>query len=370
MNSRMILVVIVVAVLVILACLISYNFMEPIFDQKAAEITATVDNRTQVAMASESALAATLTAIPTNTPTVTPSLSPTVTPSPTYTSTPLPTFTPSPTITPTPIPMEIVCQAHARANLMLYEFPSEGQLNNAISVNPRDSIDIKGHAIGLDWYLVSYSGQTGWAKIDDLELIAPSCQPQDYTLSYLMGLEFSSNSTQVVLVETFASGVSSWVDINNRTLSTRDDILTLDGNSALNTASMGDNQPFGHLDNFNMYISFRWAGNSGYGGIRFWAADRTYYEIRIYNDCTVALYDDEGTSVGEKLVSPGQNKCNANFPGFLRISLDNQGNLLVYLNDGSEARFNGLVNQPSGEIQLVASESKIIYDFIVITTQP
>ncbi len=375
-NSRVTLTVLATLIGLTLLCSLAYAAYDPYYDDRAsARITAQAVALNDDIATATAAIAATRIA---HQPTETAMAGATQTEIFRPTATPTPTDTPTPTATPTATPPAAVVECGGsvtEAGLRLYPVPGGGQVRDAVVV-PRDSVvTIIGRLEDNGWLQVrSAQGPVGWMRSDGLRANPPTCQPNIYDLSFLLGM---ADGRQVIADDTLISNENGWTNGAGEPLSP---VLSEYGEAQLimNTNGLDELHPTSErLQNvpaFELATSFTRVNffSDSYVGVRFRASRLTYYEVRVLRNCRVGIYAINEL-VFARPVDPGANTCTDEQEDFLHMTFTADNHLTIQLNDSDV--FEVLLEDSAGlyaggGLELVVSEARVTFSYVVVTGPP
>lgn len=291
------------------------------------------------------------------------------------TATHTPTDTPTATSTPTATPPAAVVEclgSTTEADQRLYPVPGGGQVRDALVV-PRDSlVTIIGRLEDNGWLQVrSAQGPVGWMRSDGVQANPPTCQPNIYDLSFLLGM---ADGRQVIADDTLISNENGWTNSAGEPLSP---VLSEFGEAQLilNTNGLDELHPTSQrlqdVPAFELATSFTRVNffSNSYVGVRFRAGRLTYYEVRVLRNCRVGVYAINEL-VFARPVDPGPNTCTDEQEDYLRLGFTADNRLTVQVNDSDV--FEVLLEDSAGlyaagGIELIVSEARVTFSYVVVT---
>ncbi len=379
-NSRVTLTVIVSLVVLVGLCSVLGVAYAPVYsERRTTRLTQIADNQlAATASATQAAGATRLAQLPTQTAlagaTQTAAARPTTTVSPTPTFTPTNTPTPTPTPTATQPAAVVECPATvAGTERLLYPVPGGGQLGDALLLTRASPITIIGRLEDEGWVQVrTGEGAVGWMRGDVLDSTSPDCQPNIYDLSYLLGLV---EGQEVVADDTFIGNENGWTNSLGEPFSP---VLSVSGDAqlALTTNAVDvlrpSNPRLRNLPAFVLATSFARVNfvSDSYVGVRFRANTLTAYEVRVLRNCEIGVYATNGL-VFSRPIDPGENTCTDDLEDWLMITFTEDYRLTIQFNDADP--FEVRLEDPAGlytggGLELVVSQARAIFSYVVVTT--
>jgi hypothetical protein len=198
-----------------------------------------------------------------------------------------------------------------------------------------------------------------------------TCQVNIYDISFLLGMV---DGRQVLADDTLISNENGWTNSAGEPLSP---VLSDYGEAQLivNSNNLDRLQPTSarlqDVPAFDLVTSFSRINffSDSYVGVRFRAGGLTYYEVRIFRNCRIGVYAINEL-VFARPVDPGPNNCTDAQEDWLHLTFTANNTLTVRFNDADP--FEVLLEDPAelytdGGLQLVVSEARVTFSYVVIT---
>jgi hypothetical protein len=267
------------------------------------------------------------------------------------------------------------------------QLPGSGMRTGEINLPNGAEVLIKGRIPDHGWFPISYAGLDGWVRSDFIDFDS-SCVMTLPVSKLLFFIQNTPLGYKIMYEDTFYDDQGSWVDFENRKITSRtsneygDYFLTISSESRDLRGAKLVNANLQRVGDFELQMSLSPLVNSsttstGYFGIRFHVSEDRgdYYELRILRKCDIQLFRvqrDTGYSpiYNTRLRFPLEmSNCSDGIDDYLRLSVRN--NLVTgQINDLRLPEIqlsdpNGLLS--IGGIELVASEFNTRVYYLVIT---
>ena len=261
------------------------------------------------------------------------------------------------------------CKAIVKIESPMYLVPSTGLVSSEL-VEKNEQVQVISRLDDRSWYPMKYNDFYGWMSSDvlDFDTACPVTNSLVHMFSLMGSTSLFDNVQSVVVEDTFANTNYTWLDESGSVV---EKIVNANGDYQINIPAIPVRKEITTdvLDNIkNPIVSFsvtrQSVGADGYIGILFFENFLDYFEIRILNDCSIEVRENNiPTQVFETLTR----KCSIQSAEYVEIETVD-GQVAVSIN-GQSAGFIKLVqNFGFGKLSFVAEGVSAKIDFIVVAT--